>query len=129
MTNQFQNPMTPNSVLRKYFGYDSFRTHQQEIVQQVLNGRDVFVLMPTGSGKSLCYQIPALLREGTGIVVSPLIALMQDQVDALLLSRRYSAELKAHSCEGPHFRGYHTSSSLLLILSKSYATFHRVSQS
>jgi len=70
-------------VLRRVFGYDSFRGAQQEIVDHVIGGGDALVLMSTGSGKSLCYQIPALVRAGVGVVVSPLIALMQDQVDAL----------------------------------------------
>ncbi|MBM7084001.1 DNA helicase RecQ [Micromonospora humidisoli] len=70
-------------VLRRVFGYDAFRGFQQEVIDHVVAGGDALVLMPTGGGKSLCYQVPALVRDGVAVVVSPLIALMQDQVDAL----------------------------------------------
>nr|WP_067675687.1 DNA helicase RecQ [Nocardia miyunensis] len=76
-------PDAAQQVLRRVFGYDSFRGLQHDIVTQVIEGGDALVLMPTGGGKSLCYQIPALVRTGVGVVISPLIALMQDQVDAL----------------------------------------------
>src|SRR4030095_9452116 len=74
------------SALKKHFGYTAFRPLQEEIVKDALAGRDVFALMPTGGGKSLCFQLPALLREGLTIVLLPLIALRKDQVDALQTS-------------------------------------------
>src|SRR5512140_1606551 len=75
--------MTPQEILQKYFNYDSFRHGQEEIINHVLAKKPCLVLMPTGSGKSLCYQVPALMFEGGTLVISPLIALMQDQADAL----------------------------------------------
>ncbi len=78
-----ENGTRPESVLNTVFGYPTFRNNQKQIIDSLLAGRDVFALMPTGSGKSLCFQIPSILRSGIGVVISPLIALMQDQVTDL----------------------------------------------
>ena len=76
-------------VLKENFGFDTFKGDQEAVIRNLLAGNDAFVLMPTGGGKSLCYQLPALVMEGTAIVISPLIALMKNQVDAM---RNYSEE-------------------------------------
>ena len=74
---------TPKDILQQYWGYDSFRPIQEEIIQSVLNAKDTLAILPTGGGKSICFQVPAMIQEGTCMVVSPLIALMIDQVARL----------------------------------------------
>ena len=75
--------MNANEILQKYWGHSSFRPLQEEIVRDVINGQDCLALLPTGGGKSICFQVPGIIREGITIVISPLIALMQDQVQSL----------------------------------------------
>ena len=82
------NSVSLKNSLQEHFGFDEFKAPQEKIIQAVLDGKDVFVIMPTGGGKSLCYQLPAMMKEGVAIVVSPLIALMKNQVD---LVRSYSS--------------------------------------
>ncbi len=78
--------MTEKEALKKYFGYDSFRGGQQELITDILAGRDVLGIMPTGAGKSVCFQLPAIIKEGITLVISPLISLMKDQVGSLIQS-------------------------------------------
>src|SRR5688500_3871376 len=77
------------AALQEHFGFENFKGHQEKIIESVLSGKDTFVIMPTGGGKSLCYQLPAIISKGTAIIVSPLIALMKNQVD---LVRSYSSK-------------------------------------
>ena len=97
-------PVDPRQTLQEVFGYSEFRPDQQAVIKNLIEGRDAFVLMPTGGGKSLCYQIPALHRDGVALIVSPLISLMKDQVDALLASgvraAFYNSSLNAAEARG-----------------------------
>lgn len=92
--------MKPTEVLKNYFGYDTFRPGQEEIIEAILNGRDAMAIMPTGAGKSVCYQVPALMLPGITLVVSPLISLMQDQVKALNDAGVHAAFINSALTEG-----------------------------
>lgn len=92
----------PVQALSRVFGYEQFRPHQEEVVRGLLDKRDVFALMPTGGGKSLCYQLPAVMMEGCVVVISPLIALMKDQVDAARANGMRAASV--HSGQSYEYR-------------------------
>ena len=94
--------MTKYDVLKKYFGYDTFREGQEMLTDALLSGRDVLGIMPTGAGKSLCYQVPALLMPGITLVVSPLISLMKDQVSALNQAGIHAAYLNSSLTPGQY---------------------------
>ena len=103
-TKAHQISMTPVQALQKYFGYSGFRHEQEAIIQHVLNKKDVLALMPTGGGKSICYQLPAVMLEGLTIVISPLIALMKDQVDALNVNGIAAAFLNSSQSNEEHIQ-------------------------
>ncbi len=111
---QREELLTP---LKNYFGFDSFRPLQEEIIRDTLAGKDVFAVLPTGGGKSLCFQLPALVRPGLTVVVSPLIALMKDQVDALQAAGVAATFLNSSLAAGesrPRLRGLHNGEFQLL---------------
>ena len=91
-------------ILKRYFGYDTFREGQEQVIDELLSGRDVLGVMPTGAGKSLCYQIPALIFPGITLVISPLISLMKDQVRALNEAGVHAAYLNSSLTQGQYYK-------------------------
>jgi superfamily II DNA helicase RecQ len=116
-------------ILRSRFGYSAFRFQQQQIIDTLVAGDDALVLMPTGGGKSLCYQIPAIVREGVGVVISPLIALMQDQVDALAQNGIKAAFLNSTQSPQQQFRPANRLLQAISIYSTSHPNVHSPSTS
>lgn len=98
------NGQNKYEVLQTYFGYSSFRDGQEELIDSILEGNDVFGIMPTGAGKSICYQVPALMFDGITLVISPLISLMKDQVAALNQAGIYAAYLNSSLTQGQYFK-------------------------
>ena len=91
-------------ILKRYFGYDTFREGQEQVIDELISGRDVLGVMPTGAGKSLCYQIPALIFPGITLVISPLISLMKDQVRALNEAGVHAAYLNSSLTQGQYYK-------------------------
>ena len=96
--------MNQYEILKHYFGYDTFREGQEQVIDELLSGRDVLGVMPTGAGKSLCYQIPALIFSGITLVISPLISLMKDQVRALNEAGVHAAYLNSSLTQGQYYK-------------------------
>ena len=96
--------MEPIDILKQYFGYDTFREGQRPLIDSVLKGRDVLGIMPTGAGKSMCFQVPALMMEGITLVISPLISLMKDQVGALNQAGVHAAFLNSSLTMGQYVK-------------------------